>query len=277
MAVTLADHLMGALPQLRVQPTPKRVRVLLDGAEVVDTTDALLVWEPMRIVASYAVPERAITATLEEAPVGPTPEYRPVGFGPDSPPLLDPSVPFAVHTAHGEPLDVVVGATRRDGAAFRFLDDPDVEGYVVLDFDAFDWFEEDEPIVGHARDPFHRIDVRRSSRRVRIEHDGTVLAESSRARLLFEGTFPMPRYYLPREDVVVELRPGSLRTTCAYKGHATHFDAVVDGEVLPDIAWTYTAPLDDATDVRDLVCFYHERLDLFVEGEPVERVRTPWS
>ena len=277
MAVTLSEHLMGALPQLRVQPTPKRVRVELDGVEVADTTEALLVWEPMRIVASYAVPEREVTAALEAAPSGATPEYRTVGFGPDSPPLLDPSVPFAVHTAEGQPLDVVLGPTRRAGAAFRLLGDPDVEGYVVLDFDAFAWWEEDEPIVGHARDPFHRIDVRRSSRRVRIEHRGQILAESSRARLLFEGTFPMPRYYLPREDVMVELRPGSLRTTCAYKGHATHFDAVVDGEVLANIAWTYEQPLDDATDVRDLVSFYQERLDLFVDGEPVERVRTPWS
>ena len=96
----------------------------------------------------------------------------------------------------------------------------------MLDFDAFDWWEEDEPIVGHPRDPFHRIDVRQSSRRVRLEHEGVVLADSDRGRWLFEGTFPMVRYYLPPSDVRVELRPSDLHTTCAYKGHATHYTAV---------------------------------------------------
>ena len=276
MAVSLEAHLMAALGELRFQPTPKRMRVALDGREVVDTTDAVLVWEPMRIVASYAVPRDALTADLEPAPEGPAPEHRPVGFGADSPPLLDPSVPFAVHTAAGRPVTVVAGPSRAEGAGFA-IDDDDLAGYVILDFDAFTWREEDEEIVGHARDPFHRIDVRRSSRPVRLEHEGRVLADTNRSRMLFEGTFPMPRFYIPRQDVLVELRPGSLRTTCAYKGHATHLDAVVDGEVLADVAWTYREPLDDATDVRDLVCFYQERLDLFVDGEPVERVRTPWS
>ena len=78
-------------------------------------------------------------------------------------------MPFAVHTAEGEPLRSP--AADRTGAGFR-LDDPDLADYVILDFDGFDWLEEDEPIVGHPRDPFHRIDVRRSSRRVRIEHEG---------------------------------------------------------------------------------------------------------
>ena len=147
----------------------------------------------------------------------PAPEYRSVGFGADHGGLLDPSVPFAVHTAEGEQLTVRTKG-RREGAGFR-LHDPDLGGYVELDFDAFDWWEEDEPIVGHPRDPFHRIDVRRSSRQVRLEsNEGVVLADSDRGRWLFEGAFPMARYYLPAEDVRVQLRPSSLHTTCAYKG-----------------------------------------------------------
>ena len=147
----------------------------------------------------------------------------------------------------------------------------------MLDFDAFDWWEEDEPIVGHPRDPFHRIDVRQSSRRVRLEHHGIVLADSDRGRWLFEGTFPMVRYYLPTEDVRVELRPTELHTTCAYKGHATHYTAVFDDQELVNIAWSYQEPLPDAAEVAGLVCFYQERLDLFLDGEAVERVQTPWS
>jgi uncharacterized protein (DUF427 family) len=274
MAELLAARLMAALPELRYQPTIKRVRVHLGEALVVDTTRAVLVWEPMRIVASYAVPVDDLLISPESAPAGPPPEYRPVGFGTDSPPLLDPSVPFAVHTAEGTPLRISDGDLTGDG--FR-LDDPDLADYVILDFDAFDWFEEDEPIMGHARDPFHRIDVRRSSRQVRIEHEGTLLAESSRSSVLFEGTFPLPRFYLPREDVAAPLTPGSLSTTCAYKGHATHYDVQAGDVVLPNMAWSYEEPLDDATPVRSLVSFYQERLDVWMDGERVERVRTPWS
>jgi uncharacterized protein (DUF427 family) len=276
MAISMMSHMMSVLAQLRYQPMPKRVRTRHGGVGVADSLRPILVWEPMRIVPSYAVPETDVDVPLVTAQPGPAPEYRAVGFGTDSPPLLDPSVPFGVHTAEGEPLTVVAGDERLEGAAFR-LTDADVDGYVVLDFDAFDWFEEDEPIVGHARDPFHRIDVRRSSRRVRIEHDGHVLAESNRCRMLFEGTFPMARYYLPRDDVRVDLEPGTRRTVCAYKGHAAHHSARVGDLVLADIAWSYEDPLDDATDVGGLICFYHERLDLFVDDAPVERVRTPWS
>jgi uncharacterized protein (DUF427 family) len=164
----------------------------------------------------------------------------------------------------------------REGAGFR-LRDPDLDGYIELDFGAFDWREEDEPIVGHPRDPFHRIDVRRSSRRVRLEHHGVVLADSDRGRWLFEGTFPMVRYYLPTDDVRVELRPTDLHTTCAYKGSTTHYTAVLPDGELANIAWSYPQPLPDAAEVAGLVCFYQERLDLLIDGEPVERVQTPWS
>ena len=94
---------------------------------------------------------------------------------------------------------------------------------MILDFAGFDaWLEEDEPLVGHARDPYHRIDMRRSSREVRIELDGALLARSTRAVLLFETSLPT-RFYLPREDVVAEHRPSDRRSICAYKGHAAYW------------------------------------------------------
>lgn len=274
MAVLLASHLFGALAELRYQPSLKRVRARLDGATVVDTTRSILVWEPMRVVPSYAVPEADVSAALDPAAQEQPAESQGVAFG-DGPPVLDPSVPFSTHTAAGEPLTVSVKGTRRVGAAFR-LADPDLAGFVVLDFDAFTWWE-DEEILGHPSDPFHRIDVRRSSRHVRLEHQGHVLAESDRPLVLFEGTFPLVRYYLPREDVVADLRPGTRQTTCAYKGHATHHSASVGGIDLPDIAWSYEDPLADALPIRSMISFYQERLDLFVDSAPVDRVRTPWS
>ncbi len=220
--VMLAQHMMAALQRTRYQPTPKRVRVRLGAVPVADSVHALLIWEPFRVVPSYAVPESDLLAPLEPAPLGPVPEYRPIRFGPDDREALDPSVPFAVHTAAGEPL--VVRTPAGSGAAFR-ISLPGLGTYVVLDFAGFDWWEEDEPLVGHPRDPFHRIDVRRTSRHVLIQHNGEPLAESESARMLFEGAFPFPRFYLPKQDVRVELRVGARRTACAYKGRATHYSA----------------------------------------------------
>lgn len=275
MAVSLSDHLMSVLPELRYLPSVKRVLVRVAGDLVADTQRPMLVWEPKRVVASYAVPETDVSARLVEAnPVSAVSGFT--KFGDHSPPVYDPRVPFAVHTAVGQPLTVRTGRHLREGAGFR-LKDPALAGYVVLDFAAFDWWEEDEPIVGHPRDPLHRIDVRRSSRTVRVEHDGAVLAETHHARLLFEGTFPMARYYLPPEDVGVPLLPGTVASTCAYKGRATHYTAMVGKKTLTDIAWSYEEPLDDARDVEGLVCFYQERLDLVIDGQRIERVRTPWS
>ena len=157
------------------------------------------------------------------------------------------------------------------------LADPALAGYIVLDFRAFDgWYEEDEPNVAHPRDPFHRIDVLASSRHVRLELDGQVLAESSRPMLLFETMLPV-RYYLPREDIHAELSPSSTQTYCAYKGQASYWSATVGDRAVPDIAWTYQEPLHDATQVRGLTAFFDERVDVVVNGERHERPITPWS
>ena len=191
-------------------------------------------------------------------------------------PVLDPSIPFAVHTAEGQAVDLLAGGRTRPGAGFRAAD-PDLAGYVILDFGAFDaWYEEDELNVAHPRDPFHRIDVLASSRHVRLELDGQVLAESSRPMLLFETMLPT-RYYLPREDVRAALVPSPTRTYCAYKGQASYWSAVLGGDQLTDIAWSYAEPLHDATRVRDLVAFFDERIDVTLDGERRPRPITPWS
>lgn len=274
MAVELSHAMMQLLPELRFQRVMKRLTVRLGDQVVARTDRAVLVMEPMRVVPSYAVPVADVLVPLEPGGASVPPEFRPVGFGEGGPPLLDPTVPFGVHSTEGEPVLLRAGDATGDG--FRFTD-PELSDLVCLDFEQFDWWEEDEPIMGHPRDPFHRIDVRRSSRQVRVSHEGTLLAASTRPHVLFEAAFPLPRYYLPVEDVAVELSPASHRTTCAYKGRATHYDAVLDGTVLEAIAWSYEEPLDDARDVRGMVSFYHERLDLELDGVAVPRVRTPWS
>ena len=156
----------------------------------------------------------------------------------------------------------------------RECSDPDLAGHVMVDWDAPDrWLEEDEEVVGHPRDPFHRIDIRRSSRHVMVELDGRVHAESRRPTLLFETGLPV-RAYLPREDVRMDLlEPSEKRTTCAYKGHASYFS--VAGH--PDIAWTYEEPLPEAAQVTGLLAFFDERADVTVDGDRQERPRTQWS
>jgi uncharacterized protein (DUF427 family) len=144
---------------------------------------------------------------------------------------------------------------------------------VHVDFDALDgWFEEDEPQIGHPPDPHHRIDVRSTSRRVRISIGGHEVADTTKAKALFETGLPV-RWYLPRAEVKAPLESSDHRSVCAYKGHAVHFD--VAGERA--VAWSYEEPLHDGLPVRDLVAFYNERVDIEVDGEPQERPRTQWS
>lgn len=251
------------------EPTAKRVRVAHGGQLVVDTERAVLVWEPRRIVPSYAVPIDDLRAELVRDAVAVLED--------DGRPVLSPGTPFAMHTMPGESLGVRTSAGDRPAAAFRPAD-PDLDGYVVLDFFSFDeWSEEDERIVGHPRDPFKRIDVRRSSRQVRIEFDGQVLAESRAPMLLFETGLP-PRYYLPPEDVRMDgLRPTSTRTYCAYKGEATYWSLDVGGHTLEDVAWTYRAPLTDAGAVIDRVAFFNERVDMIIDGARVDRPLTEFA
>jgi uncharacterized protein (DUF427 family) len=274
MALRVADHLFAALPELRIHPTAKRIRAFVDGESVVDSTRTLIVWEPRRIVPSYAVPVADVGVELVPT-AGASADEHVVSIG-DGPPVLDPSTGFAAHTVAGQSFDVV--ASRTLSAAAFMPTDADLDGYVVLDFDAFDeWREEDELLVGHARDPFTTIDTRRSSRRVVVEIGGVTLADSTRAVMLFE-TFLPTRYYLPREDVRMELlAPTDTRTTCAYKGHANYWSANVDGTVVPDVVWSYEDAHNYAKAVEGMLCFFNERVDISVDGARLERPLTPWS
>jgi len=251
------------------EPVAKRVRALLDGATVVDSTRSALVWEPRRIVPSYAVPEDDIAGEV-------VPDARPAPPDPGRP-ALDPHVPFAVHTAPGEPVLVRVPGGPDAAEGFRPAD-PALAGMVILDFDGFDaWMEEDEPIVSHPRDPFHRVDTLRSSRHVRVELGGELLAETRRPVLLFETSLPA-RTYIPRDDVRMDLLvPTGTRTACAYKGQARYWSVEGAGAAGEDLAWSYEAPERDAGQVVDLIAFFDERTDVTVDGVARQRPNTPWS
>jgi uncharacterized protein (DUF427 family) len=248
----MRDLMTRARAELRYEPLEQRVRARLGARTIVDSTRAVLLWEPRRICPVYAVPAADIRVALEPAEVSQA----------EVPGVLHPGIPFTVHTAPGTPVTVA-------GRAGFALAEPDLGGYVALDFAAFDWLEEQEPVRGHPRDPYHRVDVHHSSRPVRVAFDGTLVAETQHARLVVETQLPM-RFYLPREDVRVPLRPSALRTYCPYKGEASYF-SVAGGE---DLLWSYEAPLPDATQLTGLLGLWDERFEIEVDGHPRERPRT---
>jgi uncharacterized protein (DUF427 family) len=275
MALRFADHEFAALGELRWHPEAKRVRAFVDGAIAVDSTRARIVWEPRRVVPSFAVPVSDIEGALvpiEQDAV----EEHPVSLG-DGPLVLDPSSGFTAHSVDGTSFDIIAGTRSLRAAAFAPAD-ADLDGYVIVDFDAFDeWREEDEVLVGHARDPFKTVDTRRSSRHVEVEIDGTVIADSTRSVMLFETYLPT-RYYLPREDVRMELLvPTDKVTVCAYKGQARYWSARVNDSVVADVAWSYEDPHNYATLVKDAICFFDELVDVRIDGGRQARPRTPWS
>lgn len=155
---------------------------------------------------------------------------------------------------------------------------PWLAGLVAFRWNALDeWFAEAEQLFGHPRDPYSRIDVCRTARHVRVSVDGHVLAESRRARVLYEAALP-PRWYLPVEDVETGLLiPSGHSSRCAYKGAASYWHVRVGDRVEQDLVWSYPDPAHDAEPVRDMYCFFSEQVDLELDGEAVERPRTQWS
>ncbi len=155
---------------------------------------------------------------------------------------------------------------------------PPLEEYLAFDWQAMDsWVEEDEEVGVHARDPYHRIDVLSSSRHVVVRVGGETLADSRRPMILFETGLP-PRYYLRREDVRLQrLSPSATQTGCPYKGTASYFHVDADGERHEDLVWTYPDPLPESLRVRDLLCFYDERVDVELDGVAQTRPKTKFA
>jgi uncharacterized protein (DUF427 family) len=176
--------------------------------------------------------------------------------------------------------DVVAGPVTASGAAVRYLDSPieQLRETVRLDWDAMsEWLEEDEPVYTHPRSPYTRVDILASSRHVRVELDGVVLAESRSPRILFETGLP-PRYYLPIVDVRRGLlRPSGKLTRCPYKGTAAYWSVEVNGTTHEDLVWTYRTPLPESQKIAGLLCFYDERVDLIVDGVRQDPPRTQFA
>jgi uncharacterized protein (DUF427 family) len=229
-------------------PVPQRIRALFGGETVVDSTSAKLLHET-KLLPVYYFPEQDVRMDL-----------------------LEPSekTSHCPHKGDARYWSIRVGRRTAQDAVWAYPEPLEpaafLAGHLAFYWNELDeWFAEDEQLFGHPRDPYSRIDVYRTSRRVRVLLDGEVLADTVRAKILFESGLP-PRYYIPPEDVKLELLvPSPTRTRCAYKGSASYWHARVGGELHDDIAWTYPAPQHDAEPVRDLIAFFNERTDIEVD------------
>jgi uncharacterized protein (DUF427 family) len=158
-----------------------------------------------------------------------------------------------------------------EGAVSTF-DVPELKDYVAFDWKKFDaWFEEDEEIFAYPRDPYHRVDVLNSSRHIKVVLGGEVVADSRRPRLLFETGLPT-RYYLPKTDVRMDLlEPTATSSQCPYKGNAVYWSVKVGDQVFEDVVWGYPFPTPESEKIQNLVAFYNEKVELYVDGERWQR------
>jgi uncharacterized protein (DUF427 family) len=155
---------------------------------------------------------------------------------------------------------------------------PPIAGYLAFYWQMMDhWYEEDEEVFVHPRDPYHRVDILESSRRVKVSVNGEIVAETERPKILFETGLP-PRYYIPPEDVRQDVLLGSEKTTrCPYKGVASYYSVEAEGKRTENLVWYYPDPIPEAAKIEGLLCFFNEKVDLEVDGEEQQRPITQWS
>ena len=242
----------------RVEPNSRWIRGRIGDRTIVDTTDALLVWEH-RYYPQWYIPAADVAGQLR--PTGVAEKTR--------------------NRGDAEVLDLVLddGTVVAD-AARRHPDSPipELRDRVRFRWDALDqWFEEEVEVFVHPRSPYTRVDVLPSTRHVVIRIGDTVVADSSRPSILYETGLPA-RYYLPRDDVRMDLlQPPDTSTACPYKGTARYWSAAIDGETHTDVAWGYDDPLPESAGVQGLVCFYDEKVDVEIGGVVQDRPSTKFA
>ncbi len=235
---------------LRIEPSERWVRAQVGGEFVVDSKRPLLVWEHDKYPTYFFPREDVRMEWLEEAG----------------------------QTSSRAFWDLRVNGQLVKRAAYFYPNQPELEGYITLQWHKVDhWFEEEEEVFVHARDPHKRVDVMPSSRHVRVEIDGVMVADTVRPSLLFETGLPT-RYYIPAADVnMTYLTPTDSHTRCPYKGVASYWDISIGDRVHKDLVWSYPDPIPECPKIKDLLCFYNEKVDLYVDGELQTRPDTFWS
>ena len=239
---------------IRMEPGTKRVRVHVGGELVADTIQPVLVWE-VPYYPTYYFPVSDVRAELLQREDG-------VGHSP----------------SRGDEYRFSVRG--RPHAALRYEDSPieELRDLIRFDWHSMDaWFEEDEQVFTHPRDPYTRVDILASSRHVRVEVGGTTIAESTSPRILFETGLPA-RYYLPKTHVRMDLlTPTESVSHCPYKGQAEYWSVRAGDGVHHDLAWSYRAPFAESQKIAGLIAFYNEKIDIYVDGVLQKRPVTKFS
>ncbi len=250
-------------PDYRItfEKSPRRVRITFNGATLVDSTDAHLLFET-RHLPVYYFPKKDVRMEL----LTPTDHHT--------------HCPYKGDASY---WTVRVGDRESENAVWSYADPFDevarIKDYVSLYWNRMDhWYEEDEEVFVHPRDPYKRIDVMPSSRHVEVFLGGVKVADTTRARFLFETRLPT-RYYITAEDVKTDfLVPSEKKSRCPYKGEASYFSVKIGEKLYEDIVWTYPEPIPECPKIKGLLCFFNEHVDeIKVDGETVPCPMTPWS
>lgn len=247
--------------ELRFEPAHRRVRALAGNVVVADSRHVMLMRDP---------------------------KYLPVYYFPRGDVRMDLLTPTDHHT-HAPSKGTAsywtlhVGGRTIENAAWGYMEPkagaPDIKDYVAFYWDMMDaWYEEDDEVFVHARDPYHRVDVLNSSRHVRVVIAGETVAETRRPRLLFETSLPT-RYYIPKLDVRMDLfEPSDTTSRCPYKGIASYWSFRSGETFQKDIVWSYPFPILECSRIENLMCFFNERVEaIYVDDEKVPVPKTPWS
>jgi uncharacterized protein (DUF427 family) len=246
--------------RILLEPSQRRVRVVFANTTIADSQWVLLMMEGRQIGVYYFPREDVRTDLLE----------------PSAHTREDPN------KGQASLFNVRVGDRTVHDAAWVYPqalpDGQDVSQYVAFVWGKMDaWFEEDEEVFVHPRHPYHRIDVLFSSRHVRVEVEGEVIAETRQPRLLFETGLPT-RYYIPKVDVRMDRLVRSVtHTACPYKGTASYWSVKVGDRVISDLVWTYPNPHPESFKIENLLAFYNEKVDIYVDGVLQPRPQTQWS
>lgn len=253
----------AAHPDYKVtfEPSQKRVRVVFNGETVADSRAVRLLHETKHVPVYY-FPREDVRDDL-----------------------LEPSdhVTFCPFKGDASYWHLRVAERSAENAVWSYRDPfaevGQIKDYLAFYWDRMDrWLEEDEEVFVHARDPYVRVDILESSRPVKVVLGGETVAETTRARFLFETGLPR-RFYIPREDLRGDLlEPSETHSACPYKGAAAYYSLRIGDRLHEDIVWCYPAPTPECARIKDYLSFFNEKVDaIFLEGQEVPRPRTKWS
>lgn len=243
----------GPAHRLFFEDFPRRVRAVFNGEMIVDTRRGKLLHETALLPQLY-IPRQDVQFDLLE-----TTEHRT-------------RCPFKGDAQY---WSVRIGERVAGNAAWAYPEPVEsaewLRDHVAFYWNALDaWFDEDEEVRGHLRDPYHRVDVRNTTRHVRVLVDGEAVADTQRPKVLSETGLPN-RFYIPPEDVRPELlEPSAKHTECPYKGTASYRTLVMSDRRIPNAAWCYPEPLESALKVRGHLCFVAEGVVTEIDGERLE-------